>query len=94
MDERLPRDVRFAARVGTRRIDGCEPWLGQVSARTGAGLFYDDDNRQRSAQVVRWELAHGPLPPRSSVSPRCGVPGCVRLEHLRLGRGARLSLPG
>ena len=83
---RADRGERFSLRVGVRRLNGCELWLGQISRRTGVGLFYDDDNRQRSAQVVRWELEHGELPTRTRVSSRCGTATCVRLEHLQLGR--------
>lgn len=58
---------------------GCFLWLRGTNAK-GYGR-----TRRGLAHRLVWEEAHGPIPPGLVVMHRCDVPGCVNLDHLRLG---------
>lgn len=57
-------------------------WTGTVTS-TGYGSLRVN-GRMRSAHIVAYELAHGPIPPGKQVDHRCQTPLCVDVEHLRL----------
>jgi hypothetical protein len=62
---------------------GCLLWEGAVS-RYGYGHI----RRNRKDIVLHrhvWEEANGAIPDGLHVLHRCDVPGCVNIDHLRLG---------
>jgi integrase len=58
-------------------------WLGSIHAERGTGRI-KVNKAVVTAHRVAWELAHGPLPPKTLVL-ACPVnPACVRVDHLCL----------
>ncbi len=93
--------ARFWSHV--RKTSTCWLWTG--ARRSGGYGVFRLGARTVSAHRLAWELAYGPIPPRTSeqqargevwqVVHRCGNPHCVRPDHLHLlagrpiGRAAR-----
>lgn len=61
----------------------CWEW-GGTKYKNGYGRIWWD-NQDRLAHRVAWEMAEGPIPPGLYVLHGCDNPGCVNVEHLRLG---------
>ncbi len=69
-------------------------WLGSRNPQRGTGKL-KVNGKQVTAHRHAWELAFGPLPPGSTVSPCPEEPLCVRVEHLTTsGRSAPSSRRG
>lgn len=70
-------------------VGGCWIWQGRVTPR-GYGTFV-----LRGQHVVAhhytYTLAHGPIPPDLQLLHRCGVPRCVRPDHLALADRKAIS---
>ncbi len=89
-----PRTVtRFWSHV--RKTSTCWLWTG--ATRSGGYGVFRVGARSVSAHRLAWELAYGPIPPRTNeqhargevwqVAHRCGTPRCVRPDHLHLFAG-------
>jgi hypothetical protein len=78
-------EERFEANVD-RRGDH-HLWLGACDDDGTPQIRVD--GRLTTARRLAWELARGPLPPKVTVAACEADPGCVRLEHLGLGRRRR-----
>lgn len=72
----VPLEVAFWAKVPGRSTAGCWEWAGAKNAK-GYGNF-----RSRSAHVVSFEMAKGPVPPGLAVDHLCANRGCVNPAHL------------
>lgn len=75
------REQIFWSRV--TKTDGC--WLWDKPHGFGYGRLRWNGGRSRSAHVVSWEMANGPVPPGLYVCHKCDTPPCVRPDHLFLG---------
>ena len=68
--------------------DYCQPWRGTKNYG-GYGRFAvtgsDGVKRYRSAHVVAWEEAHGPMPPGTMGCHTCDHPWCVNPWHVYPG---------
>jgi hypothetical protein len=82
-------EERFDANVD-RRGDH-HLWLGACDGDGTPQIRVD--GRLTTARRLAWELARGPLPPRVTVAACEAEPGCVRVEHLGLGRRRRRAPP-
>ena len=75
-DAKVDRSGRQHLWTGAHDADG----IGQIRV----------NGKLTTARRVAWELAHGPLPPRTRLSGCADEPRCVRVEHLSLaGRTGR-----
>jgi hypothetical protein len=86
----LPLEARFDAKVD--RSGRHHLWTGAHDA-DGIGQIRVN-GRLTTARRVAWELAHGPLPPRTRLSGCPDEPGCVRVEHLSLAGQPRSRASG
>lgn len=77
-NKRATAAQRFWAKVERGR--GCWLWRGAV-ARSGRGAFWVE-GRQVPAHRFAYELHFGALPAGEKVGQTCGLPLCVRPEHL------------
>lgn len=68
------------------KTDACWNWTGPVG-KNGYGSIHWG-GRSTYPRRVSWEIAKGPIPPRTVVSATCGNKLCVRPEHLELARPA------
>lgn len=85
----LPREERFWARVDrSGGPEACWPWTAAILVRGGYGAFYDDDQRNRRAHIIAWELTNGPVPPGLVVKHRCDNPPCCNPACLTVGTQA------
>jgi hypothetical protein len=88
-EPRARLSARFWSKVDRSSVDGCWPWLGQIT-RKGYGRIQVGSRATkrgpRQAHQVAWELTHGPIPPGLVVRHVvCGNPACCRPSHLALG---------
>lgn len=61
-----------------KKVDACWPWLGTICHQIPTARV----NGQRvAANLVAWELEHGPRPQGHLVYPQCGQPRCVNPKH-------------
>lgn len=81
--------TRFWSKVDKSNVDGCWPWLGQIT-RKGYGRIQVGSRKTtrgpRPAHQIAWVLTHGAIP--SGLVVRhvvCGNPACCRPDHLALG---------
>lgn len=86
-DPEHPTEPRFksaaeALQYRVKPVGECIIWTGTVTS-TGYGSLRDG-GRMRSAHIVAYELANGPVPPGKQVDHRCLTPLCVNAKHLRL----------
>jgi len=64
---------------------GCSMWLGELNSWGYPLIFYKVAPKKavtRRAQIVVYELAHGPVPEGLEVSHLCGNEWCVNPDHL------------
>lgn len=79
----MPAKKTFWERV--EKTDSC--WLWKGARRLGYGRLLIQ-GRTRSAHIVAYEEAYGPVPTGLKVMHRCDNPPCVRPDHLTIGTQA------
>jgi|SRR5579862_4778963 len=88
-----PMAERFAKYCSEPDANGCINWKGGQHSQGKYGVFQDKDNgKVKSAHVVAWELANGPVPTtkppdgsrRWEVHHKCHNHICVNEDHLQL----------
>ena len=61
---------------------GSQPGRGYTKYKCGS---FWHEGRARSAHIVIWELANGPIPKGKQINHACGRALCVNPDHLYLG---------
>lgn len=76
---KLTPEDRFWARVETG--DGCWLWQGALDGKGYGQMMWDG----KPGRTHRWAYEHfvGPIPEGMTIDHMCGVPRCVRPDHLR-----------
>lgn len=76
------KDPREALKARIKQSGECLIWTGSVTSTGYGNLKYK--GRDRSAHIVAYILAKGPIPKGMQVDHRCLTPLCVNVKHLRL----------
>lgn len=58
--------------------DACWLWLGTIRHQIPTALV---NGQHVAANLVAWELEHGPRPQGHLIYPQCGQPRCVNPQH-------------
>lgn len=62
---------------------GCLIWQGSLN-EYGYGKMVNESGKLRSVHRIAWELYHGPIAAKLSVSHTCGNLACIEPDHLIL----------
>ena len=93
VDTTPAQQAAFRARVRKADGDGCWEWTGRrQQGRYAHGLVWVK-GRYVTAHCLAWELTNGPLSAGVHLYHRCGVPTCVRPDHLVVTTPGQPGLP-
>ncbi len=86
VQKRTPWRERFWQKTKVCQETGCILWTAALD-RNGYGQFQlgrGQGEGVRSAHILAWEIAYGPVPKGMCLDHLCRVHNCVNVKHLRV----------